>query len=329
MRYPIDPDAYLDDAESEFSNHSHKTKGPKGQPGRVKFLAEIASHAGKIQTDYQTGFMPTFSPSEHERSWILDGLEQFYNNQIITDVLTKVKGGKEANVYCCSAHPSTGLDLLAAKIDRPRMFRNLRNDARYRQGREMLDENGKVSHSRRETLAMQKNTHFGKELRHISWLEAEYQTLQILYSAGADVPKPLTHGGNVILMEFVGEQALPAPTLQQVNLTQPQARATFNRLLENLSILLACHRVHADLSAYNILYEPDGFKIIDFPQAVDPRRNPDAGDLFFRDVERVCQYFNRYSLSLRAPEIANRLWEKYRFTNALDEGYKESAELDE
>ena len=327
MKHTTDPDAYFEDTEFDLSNSNKKPSSKafrRGKQDRVKFLAELASHTTKVQEEMHAGFVPTFSPSEHERGWILNGLEEFYNGQVITDVLSKVKGGKEANVYCCSAHPSTGLALIAAKIYRPRMFRNLRNDARYRQGREMVDENGKVSHARREDLAMRKNTRFGKELRHISWLEAEYQTLTMLYTAGADVPKPLAHGGNVILMEFVGEHAIPAPTLQQVSLTRSEARVIFNRLIENLSILLGCHRVHADLSAYNVLYWAGAFKIIDFPQAVDPRRNPDAKELFSRDVERLCQYFNRYGFSLDAPEIANGLWEKYQFTNALDAGYEES-----
>mgnify|MGYP000925870685 CR=1 FL=1 len=59
---------------------------------------------------------------------------------IITDVLHQVKGGKEATVYCCAAHPSTGVDLIAAKVYRPREFRQLRNDAQYRQGRRILSD---------------------------------------------------------------------------------------------------------------------------------------------------------------------------------------------
>ena len=35
--------------------------------------------------------------------------------------------------------PATGLEFLAAKIYRPRMFRSLSNDALYRQGREQRD----------------------------------------------------------------------------------------------------------------------------------------------------------------------------------------------
>ena len=76
------------------------------------------------------------SPARQERAWLLGYLEEFYKNQIITDILGKVRGGKEATVYCCAAHPSTGFELIAAKVYRPAMFRNLRNDAAYRQGRE-------------------------------------------------------------------------------------------------------------------------------------------------------------------------------------------------
>ncbi len=220
----------------------------------------------------------------------------------------RVRGGKEANVYCCAAHPSTGLDLIAAKVYRPAMFRSLRNDARYRQGREVVGEDGKSVHGRRESLAVQKNTRYGQELRHATWQETEFQILQRLHEAGADVPRPLAISENVILMEYVGAESAPAPTLNQVRLELPEARALLDRLVHNLAVMLACNCVHADLSAYNILYWNGQFKIIDFPQAVDPRRNPDARALFFRDVERVCQYFARYQITQDARALADKLW---------------------
>ena len=42
-------------------------------------------------------------------------LDAFYNKGLITCVLYEVKSGKEATVYCCQAHPSTGVERLAAK----------------------------------------------------------------------------------------------------------------------------------------------------------------------------------------------------------------------
>src|SRR5207253_10395449 len=50
---------------------------------------------------HANGFNPTFSSSRHEREWILTYLSGFYDDQLITDVLRQVKGGTEAQVYCC------------------------------------------------------------------------------------------------------------------------------------------------------------------------------------------------------------------------------------
>ena len=87
-------------------------------------------------------FRPTFTAARYEREWFFRYLGPFYDEAQITDVLFKIRGGKEANVYCCTAPGLEGTDLPAAKIYRPRMFRNLRNDVRYRQNRTILDEYG-------------------------------------------------------------------------------------------------------------------------------------------------------------------------------------------
>lgn len=277
---------------------------------RLNLQSELLERESKTPVELQSTFRPSFVPARHERAWLLGYLEEFYNAQVITDILSKARGGKEATVYCCAAHPSTGMELVAAKVYRPAMFRSLRNDAAYRQGRDLVDEHGKMVHSRREALATRKNTRYGQELRHASWLEAEFQTMQVLYDAGADVPRPLMHNGNVILMEYVGSRQAPAPTLNQVRLNPGEARAFFERLVRNLEIMLTCQRIHADLSAYNILYWEGGFKIIDFPQAVQPVQNPQAAALFARDVERICQYFARYRLGCDYRTLASDLWSR-------------------
>ena len=105
---------------------------------------------------------------------------------LLTDVLRRARGGKEANVYCCQANPAVGMDLLAAKLYRPRL---LRNDARYRPGRDYLDEHGKVVRDQRLLVAIHKGTTVDKESVHTSWLEHEYQALKLLRSAGCDVPR--------------------------------------------------------------------------------------------------------------------------------------------
>ena len=319
----IDIDAYLeeDDAKVLSTKRIERKKRRLTQrEKRIRIQSELIEHADKVPVELHQHFNPSFQPARHERVWLLEYLEVFYNGLIIDDILGKVKGGKEANVYCCAAHPTTGLELVAAKVYRPPMFRSLRNDARYRQGRSVMNEYGKSVYGRREALAMKNNTRFGQELRHVSWQETEFQTMQLLYDAGADVPKPVMQGKNVILMEYIGEAGTPAATLNQVTLEPLEARRIYDRLVRNLEIMLACHRVHADLSAFNILYWEGQFKIIDFPQAVDPRRNPDASDLFVRDVVRVCQYFERYHVGGDALSLADELWSRFRRSDALEAG---------
>jgi len=323
MKQVLNPDQYLDEdlphAGHAFK-HANRQANHYKKPATARFLADLSDQPQKLAEELLPEFMPTFQATDHERFWILNYLEEFYNNQVITDVLSKVKGGKEANVYCCTAHPSTGFDLVAAKLYRPRMFRNLRNDARYRQGREVRDQDGKVARSSREMRAIQKNTRFGQALRHSTWLEAEYSTLHLLYQAGADVPKPIAHNDNVILMEYVGARISAAPALTSVNLPRGLARTTFDRIIANLSTMLRCHIVHADFSAYNVLYWDETFRIIDFPQAVDPRRNSDAQYFFARDVARICQYFTRYGIRPNPSDLSQSLWRQFQNENALDAG---------
>ena len=71
--------------------------------------------------------------------------------------------------------PETGLELVAAKVYRPRMFRNLRNDKMYRDGRELLTADGK--HGKpddRMIRAVGKKTAYGQQVAHTSWLMYEF-----------------------------------------------------------------------------------------------------------------------------------------------------------
>ncbi len=252
---------------------------------------ELLAHAGEAEDAAASAFHPTFSSSRYERTWILTYLGPFYDKQQISDVLRKVKGGKEANVYCCAGGPALGPGLVAAKVYRPRQFRNLRNDALYRQGREILGQRGQPLRDHRALRAVLMGTRQGKEMLHTSWLAHEYASLQTLYAAGVRVPQPLAFANNTILMEYFGELAAPAPTLRAVKLKPGEARGLFDALLADVATMLACGRVHADLSAFNVLYWRGDYRIIDFPQSVDPAVHPSAYPLFQRDVARLCSYF--------------------------------------
>jgi RIO kinase 1 len=288
-----------------------KTRRARAVTGRRR--AELKAGLGDTRKDDEIIF--TFKAARFEEEWLVGYLKTFYDDQLITDVLHEVKGGKEATVYCCKAHPRTGTDLLAVKVYRPRKLRNLRNDALYREGRDVLDEEGKAVYTTREQRALAKKTRFGQELRHGSWLGHEYETLRSLHAAGADVPRPVAQSDNAILMEYVGAEGDPAPPLHRVRLEPAEARAMFRRLLRNISLMLANERIHGDLSAYNVLVWNGDVRIIDFPQSVSPHQNPSAYAIFARDVERICQYFARYGIHADAPSLAQQIWKEQLVTD--------------
>jgi RIO kinase 1 len=303
-------DDLLDDEYDAPAPRSTRRRQPP-KPSHAKVLDEVAEYQGTERMGAEAVFRPTFTSSRHEREWILNYLGPFYDDHLISDVLRNVKGGKEANVYCCRAHPDSGLDLIAAKIYRPRMFRQLRRDSRYREGRRILDQDGKEVRDDRALHAVAKRTGFGQGVLHTSWLEHEFQALALLHRSGADVPRPVARGSNTILMEYVGALEQPAPTLHQVRLERAEVKPLFERLMQNVEIMLACGQVHADLSAYNVLYWEGEIKIIDFPQMVDVERNPDAPELFQRDVERLCRYFARYGPVVDPFALAEALWVRH------------------
>lgn len=253
----------------------------------------------------------SLDPKHHERQWLINSVAPFYRDNIITDVIRRVRGGKEANVYCCTAHPATGVDLVAAKLYRPRTLRTLKNDAIYKAGRQLRDEEGKQLKGRREKLALAQKTRFGKQLDMVWWIGNEFASQKKLFEAGANVPRPISHNANTILMDYVGDEQLPAPTLIDVALSYAEAKVLFALVLDNIRLMLNHHLIHGDLSPYNILYWNETIHIIDFPQMVEARHNPHAYALLKRDVGRVCGYFAKFGVQSDPYQLSEDLWIPY------------------
>lgn len=260
------------------------------------------------QDDSRASFKFTYKAARFEEWWLLESLGAFYEHKWITDVLRRLKGGKEASVYLCRSGPAIAAPLVAAKVYRPRSLRNLKNDGQYRSGRIDLDENGKAIVKDGDLHAMAKRTNYGEELRHQSWIAYEYQTLEMLHAVGADVPKPYAMEKNAILMDYIGDIDSAAPTLNTVTLDRDEVKPIYDRVIRDIDLLLSNQRIHGDLSAYNILYWDGDITFIDFPQVVPPESNPAAWTIFLRDVTRVCQYFASQGIKRDARNLATDLW---------------------
>ncbi len=281
----------------------------KPKKRQEQILAELTDDL----SDVELGFQTTYVPSRHEQGWLLSSLFAFYDEGLITDVLSAIKGGKEASVYLCRAHPATGAELLAAKVYRPRMFRNLRNDAMYRHGREILVGNGQpagreAGHIER---AMRNGSKFGQDAAHTSWLLYEFTAMERLYRAGGAVPRPIHNSENAILMSYHGDRSMAAPTLNSVALEAGEAEHLFREALRNVDLMLRHDLVHGDLSAYNMLYWEGEITIIDFPQVVNLHTNPRARFILERDILRTCEYFAAQGVDCDPVAIAGEMWHRY------------------
>lgn len=313
-------DYELEEAEEQ---HYKKPKAKRVQPSQHKPVKKesyesnadvqrwLQSQTLKDDDLSKAAFNPTFLAGRRDASWILSSLTDFYEQDLITDVIHVVKGGKEATVYCCTADSKTGLAYAAAKIYRPRMFRSLKNDALYRQGRAQRDLDGKVtrnSHHQRDAFRSER----GRGAQVSAWIDFEFQTHTLLFNIGANVPRPLAHVGNAVLMEYIGVEGEPAPLLRDVRLAREEAQPLFECILHNIELCLEHNRIHGDLSEYNILYWQGSVLLIDFAQAVDPRQNTDVFPLFARDIARVCRYFARYGVDTDAYSLATDMWKRYQ-----------------
>jgi RIO kinase 1 len=221
----------------------------------------------------------------------------------IEEVLFPVKSGKEATVYCCRAHRDRDAEYFALKVYTPRAQRNFRNAADYQEGR--------IFGKHREERAVANKSRRGREFEFSAWLGHEHAILSHLNRAGVAVPKPVKSSGGTLLLEFIGQDGVPAPQLHHVKLSSTEAEGLLEDALRNIEIMLANHVVHGDLSAYNILHVGGRLRIIDVPQAVDARRNAHARRLLARDIANVCRYFAAQGADAEPGTFADELWGMY------------------
>lgn len=239
----------------------------------------------------------------------MEALIPFYERDLIVDEPRVVKSGKEGTVYRCQAHPNTGAELFAVKLYRPRHLRTFHNDAICREGRPILDSGGRPRPS--WDRASRAKGRMGREVQYQTWVVHEYRILTWLHGAGADVPRPIAWSDGAILMEYIGDVDHPALALKQVTLSPDERRPLLVRVLDNVALWLRNNCVHGDLSAFNILYWDGTITIIDFPQAIDARFNPNARELLLRDLANIAGYWSRYGVHVDPGPYGEDLWQRF------------------
>ena len=132
----------------------------------------------------------------------------------------------------------------------------------------------------------------------------EYRNLKRMRKNGLQVPMPISHFKNVLIMEFIGEEKA-SPRLRDVTLDDPYE--VFSQLLDIVAInWQTCNLVHADFSEYNILIKNNDIWVIDVGQAVTDQ-HPNAQEFLVRDVTRLVEWINRQGFEVNIADCLVRV----------------------
>ncbi|XP_049301586.1 serine/threonine-protein kinase RIO3 [Anopheles funestus] len=125
------------------------------------------------------------------------------------------------------------------------------------------------------------------------WAEKELRNLNRIQRAGILCPKIVALKKNVLVMEFIGENMIPAPKLKEAILSDRQLKDAYLEVVEIMHKLYKEARlVHADLSEYNILMHDNHCWIIDVAQSVEPG-HPGALEFLMRDCDNISTFFSK------------------------------------
>lgn len=141
------------------------------------------------------------------------------------------------------------------------------------------------------------------------WAKKEYKNLALLRQAKVRAPIPIKCVQNILVMSYIGDAVKPAPLLKDVFLQNP--RKIFDEIITFVGRMYKNQVVHADLSAFNILWFRQKPYIIDVGQAV-LLDHPSSHEFLIRDIYNVVQFFKKYNIENNEQDILEKLMKKRR-----------------
>ena len=202
-------------------------------------------------------------------------LASLMSQGIISTLDFPVKSGKESFVFRATPPPDYPAQYLAVKIymvetsDFVHMREYIAGDPRF-----------EVRKNRRKLV--------------YEWVKKEYRNLMLCEKMGILVPHPHAFKNNVLVMDFIGEDGNPAPTLREHGPFDPLEDCRF--LMGEVEKMHRNGFTHADLSEYNVLCGPNRtLYLIDLAQGV-LKSHPRFEEWHRRDVQNVRRYFRRFGV---------------------------------
>ena len=136
------------------------------------------------------------------------------------------------------------------------------------------------------------------------WAKKEHQNLTRCVRNSIPVVKPITVKNNVLALEFVGKDGIPANTLLESEVNGDDYKSAI-RLIKQL--YKKARLVHGDFSEYNIFKTENGLVLFDLGSAVD-LEHPKAHEFLKRDIENISNFFVKRGLTVKNPiDIINEV----------------------
>jgi len=231
---------------------------------------------------------------------IPDVLSSRVDQGVIERVVRPLMSGKEAQIYLVEA----GGNECVAKIYKEADNRTFKHRADYTEGRKVRNT--------RDQRAINKRSQHGRDQDEAAWRSTEVDMIYRLRAAGVRVPEPYNFIDSVLIMELVTDgNGQPAARLGEIDFTPQEAKAIYDRLVQDVVRMLCAGVVHGDLSDFNVLLGADGPVIIDFPQSVDPSKNQNARKLLIRDVDNLHRFYARFVPNGPRVPYAEEMWALY------------------
>lgn len=203
----------------------------------------------------------------------------------LDELISGIKTGKEGSVYL--GRNSDGF--VAVKVYTDLRVRSFKRDEMYREGRFIGDS--------RIERAIDQGSDKGVDAHQILWVQEEFRQMRHLFQHGVSVPKAIAVYGTSLIMEFIGEEdGTPAPRISDLKLEKDEAEDAFKQSVQNLKLIVSTGRVHGDFSTYNILWQNERAVVIDFPQVIETKHNPNAYAFLKRDVHSLCKSFKKQGI---------------------------------
>src|SRR3972149_2245400 len=129
------------------------------------------------------------------------------------------------------------------------------------------------------------------------WAQKEFRNLTQCVKSGIPSIKPIHVLKNVLVIEFVGKNGVPAKTLVETEIDE-------NDYKDAISIISQLYKkaklVHADFSEYNIFKTENGLIVFDLGSAVDIRHK-NAKEFLERDIKNITRFFVKRGLTVENP----------------------------